>query len=149
MAAPVAFPSFQITSVAPSFAAYPHGCPGGLFQLLSHVANPTNHTLPAFLFMWPAQPYATEMDLSPPHTILISQTMHVAAASDTIPADDIIVQSQLLLLTQWLLQTPTKTQTWVGHFATWPATNLASLFVMWPGTKKGPFHNSQMKYKKA
>ena len=30
------------------------------------------------------------MDLSPPHTILISQTMHVAAASDTIPADDII-----------------------------------------------------------
>ena len=32
----------------------------------------------------------TEMDLSPPHTILISQTIHVVAASDTIPADDII-----------------------------------------------------------
>ena len=113
-------------------------------------------------FLWlprlPSQPLSyqkyryhggTEMHLSPPHTILISQTIHVAAASDTIPADDIIVQSQLLLLTQWLLQTPTKTQTWVGHFATWPATNLASLFVIWPDTKKGPFHNSQMKYKKA
>ena len=47
-----------------------------------------------------------------------------------------LLQSQLLLLTQWLLQTPTKTQTWVGHFATWPATNLASLFVMWPDTKE-------------
>ena len=53
-----------------------YGCPGCLSQPLSY------------------QKYryygGTEMNLSPPHTILISQTIHVAAASDTIPADDII-----------------------------------------------------------